>query len=143
MVKLIRIDIFCLQNFSNKCNSFIIMRLSIQFVLIPQIYSFSLDKQESINFLRSKRGIFESIYKPRKEIVSEECSTFKSGPCKLEEVQNDSINLTYTIVESEGDPDEVGAILSFNKMVEGVEAIFGMTYDDLKLLHEKICEIKK
>jgi len=63
--------------------------------------------------------------------------------CKLEEVQNDSINLTYTIVESEGDPDEVGAKLSFNKMVEGVEAIFGMTYDDLKLLHEKICEIKK
>ena len=63
--------------------------------------------------------------------------------CKLEEVQNDSINLTYTIVESDGDPDEVGAKLSFNKMVEGVEAIFGMTYDDLKLLHEKICEIKK
>jgi hypothetical protein len=28
-------------------------------------------------------------------------------------------------------------------MVEGVEAIFGMTYDDLKLLHEKICEIRK
>ena len=63
--------------------------------------------------------------------------------CKLEEVQDDSINLTYTIVESEGDPDEVGAKLPFNKMVEGVEAIFGMTYDDLKLLHEKICEIKK
>jgi hypothetical protein len=63
--------------------------------------------------------------------------------CKLEEVQDDSINLTYKIVESEGDPDEVGAKLSFNKMVNGVEAIFGMTYDDLKLLHEKICEIKK
>jgi hypothetical protein len=28
-------------------------------------------------------------------------------------------------------------------MVEGVEAIFGMTLDDLKLLHEKICEIRK
>tara|TARA_B100000282_G_C31562521_1_gene412775 strand:- start:244 stop:534 length:291 start_codon:yes stop_codon:yes gene_type:complete len=63
--------------------------------------------------------------------------------CKLEEVQNDSINLSYNIVESDGDPNEVGTILSFDKMVEGVEAIFGMTYDDLKLLHEKICEIRK
>ena len=63
--------------------------------------------------------------------------------CKLEEVQDDTLNLKYKIVESEGDPDEVGTQLSFNKMVEGVEAIFGMTLDDLKLLHEKICEIKK
>ena len=63
--------------------------------------------------------------------------------CKLEEVQDDTLDLKYTIVESEGDPDEVGTQLSFNKMVEGVEAIFGMTYDDLKLLHEKICKIKK
>jgi len=63
--------------------------------------------------------------------------------CKLEEVQNDSINLSYNIVESDGDPNEVGTILSFDKMVEGVKAIFGMTFDDLKLLHEKICEIRK
>ena len=63
--------------------------------------------------------------------------------CKLEEVQDDSINLKYTIIESEGDPKEVGTQLSFSKMVEGVEAIFGMTFDDLKLLHEKILEIKK
>ena len=62
---------------------------------------------------------------------------------KLEEVQTDDTNLIYTIVESEGDPDEVGTQLSFSKMVEGVEAIFGMTYDDLKLLHEKILKIKK
>ena len=47
------------------------------------------------------------------------------------------LDLKYTIIESEGDPDEVGTTLTFNKMVEGVEAIFGMTYDDLKLLHEK------
>ena len=63
--------------------------------------------------------------------------------CKLEEVQDDALDLKYTIIESEGDPREVGTTLTFNKMVEGVEAIFGMTYDDLKLLHEKISEIKK
>lgn len=63
--------------------------------------------------------------------------------CKLEEIQNESINLNYKIIESEGDPDEVGIIVSFEKMVEGVEAIFGMTTDDVKLLHEKICEIRK
>ena len=63
--------------------------------------------------------------------------------CKLEEVQDDTLDLKYTIVESEGDPDEVGTQLTFNKMVEGVEAIFGMTLDDLKLLHEKITEIRK
>ena len=63
--------------------------------------------------------------------------------CKLEEVQDDTLDLKYTITESEGDPREVGTTLTFNKMVEGVEAIFGMTLDDLKLLHEKICEIKK
>ena len=63
--------------------------------------------------------------------------------CKLEEVQDDTLDLKYKIVESEGDPNEVGTQLTFNKMVEGVEAIFGMTLDDLKLLHEKICEIRK
>ena len=63
--------------------------------------------------------------------------------CKLEENQNESLNLEYKIVESEGDPDEVGITVSFEKMVEGVEAIFGMTTDDVKLLHEKICEIRK
>tara|TARA_B100002019_G_scaffold286925_1_gene298136 strand:- start:264 stop:554 length:291 start_codon:yes stop_codon:yes gene_type:complete len=63
--------------------------------------------------------------------------------CKLEEVQDDTLDLKYKIVESEGDPDEVGTQLTFNKMVEGVEAIFGMTLDDLKLLHEKITEIRK
>ena len=63
--------------------------------------------------------------------------------CKLEEVQDDSLDLKYTIVESEGDPREVGTQLPFNKMVEGVEAIFGMTEDDVKLLHETICEIRK
>ena len=63
--------------------------------------------------------------------------------CKLEEIQNKSLNLEYKIVESEGDPAEVGITVSFEKMVEGVEAIFGMTTDDVKLLHEKICEIRK
>lgn len=63
--------------------------------------------------------------------------------CKLEEVQDDTLDLKYKIVESEGDPDEVGTQLPFNKMVGGVEAIFGMTFDDVKLLHEKICKIKK
>lgn len=63
--------------------------------------------------------------------------------CKLEEIQNESLNLEYKIVESEGDPAEVGITVSFEKMVEGVEAIFGMTTDDVKLLHEKICEIRK
>jgi hypothetical protein len=63
--------------------------------------------------------------------------------CELEEVQDNEIDLKYKIIESEGDPREVGTIISFEKMVEGVEAIFGMTEDDVKLLHEKICEIKK
>lgn len=63
--------------------------------------------------------------------------------CKLEEVQTDNTDLVYNIVESDGDPNEVGTLLSFEKMVEGVEAIFGMTTDDVKLLHEKICEIRK
>ena len=62
--------------------------------------------------------------------------------CKLEEVQDDALDLKYKIIESEAG-HEIGALVSFNKMVEGVEAIFGMTYDDLQLLHEKICEIKK
>jgi len=63
--------------------------------------------------------------------------------CKLEEVQDDTLELKYKITESEGDPKECGTLVSFDKMVEGVEAIFGMTFDDLKHLHEKICEIRK
>lgn len=63
--------------------------------------------------------------------------------CKLEEVQDDTLELKYKISESDGDPNEVGTIIPFEKMVEGVEAIFGMTSDDVKLLHEKICEIRK
>merc|ERR1712178_273175 len=77
---------------------FIIMRfikrplilLSILFLYTKPFYSHSissLSKKSSSQFLRSKRGIFESVYKTRKEIVAEECSTFKSGPCKIEEVQ--------------------------------------------------------
>jgi len=62
--------------------------------------------------------------------------------CKLEELE-DEINLQYKIIESEADPEELGTIISFDKMVEGVEAIFGMTDDDVRILHEKICEIKK
>ncbi len=63
--------------------------------------------------------------------------------CKLEEVQDDTLELKYKITESDGDPAECGTIVSFDKMVEGVEAVFGMTFDDLKLLHEKISEIRK
>ena len=63
--------------------------------------------------------------------------------CKLEEVQDYTLELKYKITESEGDPKECGTLVSFDKMVEGVEAIFGMTFDDLKHLHEKICEIRK
>jgi hypothetical protein len=63
--------------------------------------------------------------------------------CKLEEVQDDTLELKYKITESEGDPKERGTLVSFDKMTEGVEAIFGMTFDDLKHLHEKICEIRK
>ena len=63
--------------------------------------------------------------------------------CKLEEVQDDTLELKYKITESEGDSKECGALVSFDKMVEGVEAIFGMTVDDLRHLHEKICEIRK
>ena len=62
--------------------------------------------------------------------------------CKLEEVQDDTLDLKYKIIESDADPDEVGVSVSCNKMVEGVEAIFGMTTDDVKILHEKICEIR-
>ena len=63
--------------------------------------------------------------------------------CKLEEVQDDTLELTYKITESEGDPKECGTLVSFDNMVEGVEAIFGMTVDDLRHLHEKICEIRE
>tara|TARA_B100000963_G_C22324426_1_gene535753 strand:+ start:289 stop:579 length:291 start_codon:yes stop_codon:yes gene_type:complete len=63
--------------------------------------------------------------------------------CKLEELQDDTLELKYKITESEGDPDERGTIISFDKMVQGVEAVFGMTDDDLKYLHEKICKIRK
>ena len=63
--------------------------------------------------------------------------------CKLQEVQDDALDLKYEIVESEADPVEAGTIITFDKMVEGVEAIFGMTNDDIKILHEKICDIRK
>ena len=63
--------------------------------------------------------------------------------CKLQEVQDDALDLKYEIVESEADPVEAGTIITFDKMVEGVEAIFGMTDDDVKILHEKICDIRK
>ena len=63
--------------------------------------------------------------------------------CKLKEVQDDTMEVKYTIAESEGDPDECGTMITFDKMVEGVEAVFGMTFDDLKYLHEKVCEIRK
>jgi hypothetical protein len=63
--------------------------------------------------------------------------------CKLQEVQDDAIDLKYEIVESEADPVEAGTIITFDKMVEGVEAIFGMTNDDIKILHEKICDIRR
>ena len=63
--------------------------------------------------------------------------------CKLEEVQDDTLDLKYKISESEADPVEAGTIIHFDKMVEGVEAIFGMTDDDVKILHEKICDIRK
>ena len=63
--------------------------------------------------------------------------------CKLEEVQDDTLELTYKITESEGDPKESGTLVTFDKMVEGVEAGFGMTLDDLRYLHEKICEIRE
>ena len=63
--------------------------------------------------------------------------------CKLEEVQDDTLELKYKISESEADPAEAGTIIPFDKMVEGVEAIFGMTDDDVKILHEKICDIRK
>ena len=38
--------------------------------------------------------------------------------CKLDELQDDTLELKYKIVESDGDPNEVGAIVSFEKMVE-------------------------
>ena len=63
--------------------------------------------------------------------------------CKLEEVQDDTLELKYKIAESEGDPKECGTTITFDKMATGVEAVFGMTFDDLKYLHEKICEIRK
>jgi hypothetical protein len=63
--------------------------------------------------------------------------------CKLTELADDNLDLKYKITESEADPDECGTIIPFNKMVEGVEAIFGMTHIDVKILHEKICEIRK
>ena len=62
--------------------------------------------------------------------------------CKLEEIQNKSLNLEYKIVESEGDPAEVGITVSFEKMVEGVEAIFGMTTDDVKYSTKKFAKLE-
>ena len=62
---------------------------------------------------------------------------------KLEEVQTDTLELKYVIVESEADDEDVGKELSFEKMVEGVEAVFNMTQDDVELLYVKINELKK
>jgi hypothetical protein len=62
---------------------------------------------------------------------------------KIEEIQTDTLELKYTIVESEADEEDVGKELSFEKMVEGVEAVFDMTQDDVELLYIKINEIKK
>jgi hypothetical protein len=62
---------------------------------------------------------------------------------KIEEVETDTLELKYVIVESEADEEDVGKELSFEKMVEGVEAVFNMTQDDVKLLYVKINEIKK
>ena len=62
---------------------------------------------------------------------------------KLEEVQTDTLELKYVIVESEADDEDVGKELSFEKMVEGVEAVFNMTQDDVELLYVKINELKQ
>lgn len=62
---------------------------------------------------------------------------------KIEEVQTDTLELKYTIVESEADDEDVGKELSFEKMVEGVDAVFNMTQDDVNELYVKINEIKK
>ena len=61
---------------------------------------------------------------------------------KLEEIQTDTIELKYVIVESEGDEEDIGKELSFEKMVDGVEAVFNMTQDDVNELYVKINEIK-
>jgi hypothetical protein len=62
---------------------------------------------------------------------------------KIEEVQTDTLELKYTIVESDADDEDVGKELSFEKMVEGVDAVFNMTQDDVNELYVKINEIKK
>ena len=62
---------------------------------------------------------------------------------KLEEVKTATLELKYVIVESEADDEDVGKELSFEKMVEGVEAVFNMTQDDVELLYVKINELKK
>ena len=62
---------------------------------------------------------------------------------KLEEVLTDTLELKYVIVESEADDEDVGKELSFEKMVEGVEAVFNMTQDDVELLYVKINELKQ
>ena len=88
-------------------------------------------EQESLNFLtKCSVDDFVALY---------EHMTL----CKLQEVQDGALDLKYEIVESEADPVEAGTIITFDKMVEGVEAIFGMTNDDIKILHEKICDIRK
>jgi hypothetical protein len=55
---------------------------------------------------------------------------------------NDDIEICYEIVESEADEQEIGTTISFDNMINGVEAIFGMTDDDVKILHERIVKIK-
>ena len=61
---------------------------------------------------------------------------------KIEEVQTDTLELKYTIVESEADEGDIGKELSFEKMVGGVDAVFNMTQDDVNELYVKINEIK-
>lgn len=62
---------------------------------------------------------------------------------KLEELDTkDQLDIEYKIVESEADEQEIGTTITFNKMVEGVEAIFGMTDADVEILHERISELK-
>ena len=62
---------------------------------------------------------------------------------KLQEVPTETLELKYVIMESEADEDEVGTEVSFEKLVEGVEAVFNMTQDDVNELYVKINEIKK
>jgi len=61
---------------------------------------------------------------------------------KLKEVQTDTLELKYTITESEASDDDIGKEISFETMVTGVEAVFNMTEDDINELYVKINELK-